>query len=311
MKAILILVVVLTSAGCASGATTSNASAPGPPAKFSAVAAEDMWGNLLRQLGGDRVAVSSIIRDPGVDPHDYDPRPSDSVAVADARLVVVNGLGYDGWASKLVGANPSSGRVVVDVGRVVGAHGGDNPHRWYVPADVHRVVDEMTAALGRVDPADASYFAGQAARLGAGGLEAYDAQVARIRSAYAGTPIAISEGVFAGMADALGLVVRTPPSFSDAISEGNEPTARDKEIVDRQIAGHQVKVFVYNAQNTTPDVRALADAATKAAIPVVEVTETLSPRGANFQDWQQRQLAALEQALAASVGREPAGGAGR
>ncbi|MGI8777185.1 MAG: metal ABC transporter solute-binding protein, Zn/Mn family [Acidimicrobiales bacterium] len=301
---------MLASAACASGATTPSASAPVPPARFSAVAAEDMWGNLLRQLGGDRVVVSSIIRNPGVDPHDYDPRPSDSVAVADARLVVVNGLGYDGWASKLVGANPSSGRVVVDVGRVVGANGGDNPHRWYVPADVHRVVDEMTAALERVDPADTAYFADQAARLGAS-LGAYDDQVARIRSAYAGTAIAISESVFVGMADALGLAVRTPPSFSDAISEGNEPTARDKEIVDRQIAEHQVKVFVYNAQNTTPDVRALTDAATKAGIPVVEVTETLSPRGATFQDWQQRQLSALEQALAAAVGPGPAGGSGR
>jgi len=313
MKPILILVALLTGTACASTATNPAATAPGSAARFTAVAAEDMWGNLLGQLGGDRIAVSSIIRDPGIDPHDYDPRPSDSVAVADARLVVVNGLGYDGWASKLVAASPSSKRVVVDVGRVVGAKDGDNPHRWYIPADVHRVVDEMTAALERADPADTAYFAAQGARLAAEGLKAYDDQVARIRATYAGTPIAISESIFVGMADTLGLQVRTPASFSDAISEGNEPTAQDKEAVDRQIAEHQVKVFVYNSQNTTPDVRALTDAATRVGIPVVEVTETLSPRGATFQEWQQRQLSELEKALAAAVGpgSSPQQGPGR
>jgi zinc/manganese transport system substrate-binding protein len=300
MKPILILV----AAAVVAGGCSWNGSGPSPG--VTAVAAEDMWGNLLAQLGGDRVPVSSIIADPAIDPHDYDPRPSDAAAVADARLVVVNGLGYDGWAAKLVGANPSSGRVVVDVGRVVGARTGDNPHRWYMPADVHRVVDEMTAALRRVDPADAAYFDARADRLRSEGLKAYDDQVARIRTTYEGTPIAISESIYSGMADALGLVVRTPPSFAAAVSEGNEPTARDKETVDHQIAEHQVKVFVYNSQNTTPDVRALASAAAKAGIPVVAVTETLSPRGATFQAWQQGQLTELEQALAASAGTAPA-----
>ncbi len=298
MKAILILVSVLAAVGCSSGAGRSTGSPSAGRARITAVAAEDTWGNLLGQLAGDRVKVSSIITDPGVDPHDYDAKPSDSVAVADARLVVVNGVGYDGWASKLVGANPLSGRAVVDVGRIVGAREGDNPHRWYMPADVHRVIDQMATALERVDPGDRAWFDAQAARLQSEGLKAYDDQIARIRAAHAGTPIAISESIYAGMADALGLEVRTPPSFSDAIAEGNEPTAQDKEAVDRQIAEHQVKVFVYNSQNATPDVRALAAAATKAKIPVVAVTETLSPRGATFQEWQQRQLSELESALA-------------
>ncbi len=298
MKPILILVGVLAAVGCSSVGAGSTGAPTSGGGRITAVAAEDMWGNLLGQLGGDRVKVSSIISDPGVDPHDYDAKPSDSVAVADARLVVVNGVGYDGWASKLVGANPAAGRVVVDVAKIVGAKEGDNPHRWYMPADVHRAIDEMASALKRVDPADSAYFDAQATRLQSESLKAYDDQIARIRAAYAGTPIAISESIYAGMADALGLQVLTPPSFFDAIAEGNEPTAQDKETVDRQIAEHQIKVYVYNSQNATPDVRALATAATKTGIPVVAVTETLSPRGATFQDWQQRQLSELESALA-------------
>jgi len=307
MKAILILV-ALSVAGTGCSAARSSSTSPGGTTKITAVAAEDTWGNLLRQLAGDRVEVSSIIADPGVDPHDYETKPSDSVAVAEARLVVVNGLGYDGWASKLVRANPSSERVVVDVGLVVGAKQGDNPHRWYIPGDVHRVVAALVTALERVDPVDSAYFDAQAARLESQGLEGYDDQVARIRTAHAGAPIAVSESIYTGMADALGLRVLTPPSFSDAVAEGNEPTARDKEAVDRLIAGHQVKAFVYNSQNATPDVRALSEAAAKAGIPVVEVTETLTPPGTTFQDWQRRQLTQLENALAEETG--PAEGAG-
>lgn len=306
MKAILTLVVavVVAGGGCAAGPLPSGKPGSGTGTEMTAVAAEDMWGSLLGQLAGDRVAVSSIIDRPGIDPHDYDPKASDSVAVADARLVVVNGLGYDGWASKLVKANPSSSRAVIDVGRVVGARDGDNPHRWYIPADVHRVAVEITAALEQIDPAGSAYFATRAARF-ADDLRPYDDQVARIRGAYAGVPIAISESIFAGMADALGLQVRTPTSFSDAIAEGNEPTAGDKGTVDRQIARHEVKVFVYNSQNATPDVRALTDAATNAGVPVVAVTETLFPRGTTFLAWQQRQLSELEAALAAAVGGKP------
>jgi len=298
MKAILILVTVLVvGAGCSEAGSTAPSPGSRPTPRITAVAAEDTWGNLLGQLAGDRVGVSSIISDPAVDPHDYEAKPSDSVAVADARLVVVNGVGYDGWASKLVGANPSSGRVIVDVGKVVGARQGDNPHRWYMPGDVHRVVAALVAALEQVDAADSAYFEARSARLASEGLRGYDDQVARIRAGHAGTPIAVSESVFTGMADALGLRVLTPASFADAIAEGNEPTAQDKEAVDRQIAGHRVKVFVYNSQNATPDIRALSGAATKAGIPVVAVTETLSPLHASFQDWQQRQLSELESAL--------------
>lgn len=266
------------------------------------MAAEDVWGNLLSQLAGDRVAVSSIVHDPGIDPHDYEPKPSDAAAVASARLVVVNGLGYDDWASKLVGANPLAGRVVVDVGRVVGARRGDNPHRWYIPADVHRVIAEMTAALKHLAPSGAAYFDAQADHLGRG-LGAYDDAVARIRARYGGTPIGVSESIFNGMAEALGLRVVTPRSFSEAVAEGNEPTPGDKEAVNRQLSDHQVAVFVYNAQNATPDVRAMAATAGKAGIPVVAVTETLSPRGASFQDWQVRQLDELEGALAGPARR--------
>lgn len=291
------LIVLFGVGACADTEGDSSTDEPGRPTPVVAVAAEDTWGNLLGQIGGDKVSVTSIIREPGIDAHDYDPKPSDSKAVADARLVVVNGLGYDGWASNLIDANPSSQRVVVDVGQVVGAEPGDDPHRWYHPADVHRVVKEMAAQLARIDPANAEYYTSRSDILGT-----YDETVARIRAAHAGTPVAVSESIFVGMADALGLRVVTPPSFFDAIAEGGEPTVRDKEEVERQISQRQVELFVYNSQNATPDVRALVELAADAGVPVATVTETISPPGVSFQDWQVRQLVEVETALGTTPG---------
>ena len=268
-----------------------------------AVAAEDFWGSLLRQLGGEKASVTSIISDPNVDPHDYEPKSSDGVRLAKARLVVVNGVGYDAWADKLLAANPALGRVVVNVGDLVGAKNGDNPHRWYSPPDVVKVIDAMTAALKRVDAAHAAYFDQQHDQLTDDALKPYDDVRRQIRSAYAGTPIGISESIFAPMAADLRLAVLTPASFADAIAEGNEPTAGDKQTVDRQIANKEIKVFVYNPQNSTPDVKALVDKSKKAGVAVSTVTETLTPKGDSFEEWQTKQLTDLRQALAGATGR--------
>jgi len=101
----------------------------------------------------------------------------------------------------------------------------------------------------------------------------------------------------------LGLRLVTPPTFLKAISEGTEPTAADKTTVDRQIADGLIKVWVYNSQNSTPDVKRITDAARKRGIPVTTITETLVPASASFQDWQSRQLQALAAALAQARGR--------
>jgi zinc/manganese transport system substrate-binding protein len=95
----------------------------------------------------------------------------------------------------------------------------------------------------------------------------------------------------------------TPESFLDAISEGTDPTAKDKTTIDGQIEDKKIKVYVYNSQNSTPDVQAQVKAAEAAGIPVVTVTETPTPATASFQDWQVRQLSALKAALAEAASK--------
>jgi zinc/manganese transport system substrate-binding protein len=264
-------------------------------------AAENFWGSLAAQLGGDRVQVTSVITNPATDPHDYEPTAVDARAFAGAQMAIVNGIGYDPWASKLIAANPVKNRVVLDVGNLVGVHAGGNPHRWYSPANVQQVIAEIVRDYSRLDPQDAQYFARRKSQLETTGLRRYKSLIATIRRRFHGTAVGASENIFTPLAQALGLELVTPASFLKAISEGAEPTAAEKTTIDRQIARKQIKVWVFNGQNSTPDVTRLTDAARRKGIPVTTITETLTPAAATFEQWQVRQLKALEAALARAV----------
>jgi len=274
-----------------------NAGAQESRSTIRIVAAENFWGSIVRQLAGVHGSVTSVISSPDTDPHDYEARPSDARAFASAQLVVVNGAGYDSWARKLLDADPGDGRRVLDVGRLVHVRDGVNPHLWYSPSVVNRVVARVTSDLRRLDPRHATYFDRRRAAFETKSLARYHAIIESISQRFPKAPIGASESIVTPMAEALGLQLLTPESFLDAISEGTDPTARDKSTADAQIEQHRIDVFVYNRQNATPDVRTLVDAAKAAGIPVVPVTETLTPARAPFQAWQTRQLMALERAL--------------
>lgn len=275
----------------------------GPGDQISVVAAESVWGSIASQLGGSHVTVRSIIANPDTDPHDYEPTAADARALASAQLVVINGVGYDPWAPKLLAAEPDRTRTLLTVGALVGVPASGNPHRWYAPGDVARVIDQLTADYRAIDPADTADFNRLHAAYSAGALARYSALIAEIRVRYAGTPVGASESVFAPLADALGLQLATPASFLRAISQGSDPTAADKTAIDTQIRSRAIKVYVYNSQNATPDVAAQVAEARAQGIPVTTITETLVPVNGTFQDWQVSQLVALERALAQATGR--------
>jgi zinc/manganese transport system substrate-binding protein len=277
-------------AGC--GGTTASSGA-----ELRVVAAENFWGNIATQLAGKKAGVHSIIVDPAQDPHAYEPTPSDARALATARLAIVNGVGYDPWATKLLAANPAPGRDVLDVGQLLGLHEGDNPHRWYDPADVDTVVRAITARLKALSPGNSAYFDAARMSFEQTGLAQYRALIAAIGARYAGVPVGASESIFALLSPSLRLNLLTPPSFMKAITEGTEVTARDTATTQRQIAAHQIKVWIYNVQNATPQIQRLNTLARAAGIPIATLTETLTPASASFEHWQVAQLRALARAL--------------
>lgn len=282
-------------------AACSTASGPLPAGAsrrvVRVVAAENFWGSIASQLGGRHARVVSIITNPSTDPHSYEPTAADARQIALAQLVIENGTGYDPWAPRLLAAGQGT-QHVLNVGGLLGVPAGGNPHRWYNPADVRKVIAAISASYAAIDPADRGYFARRRTWFTTVALRGYDALIASIRGAYAGTPAGASESIFAMLAPALGLKLITPPAFLRAISEGTEVSAADKQAVDSQIGRHLIRIYVYNSQNVTPDVRAQLTAARAAGIPVATITETLVPPTASFQAWQVSQLRGIAAALA-------------
>jgi zinc/manganese transport system substrate-binding protein len=297
-----VLAVGCGSSSKTSGSPTTQSGGSSSGKVIQVVAAENFWGSIASQVGGPHVHVTSIITDPTADPHAYEPTPADGRNIASAEVVIVNGVGYDPWAPKLLAADPGS-RTVLTVADVLGLHDGDNPHRWYNPDDVQKVISAYVSDLSKVDPADAGYFQSQQTQFTTVALKPYNDLIAQIKSKYSGTPVGASESIFSMLAPALGLNVLTPYSFLKAISEGTDVSAADKAAIDSQIKGHQIKVYVYNSQNTTPDVQAQLAEAKAENIPTATITETLTPATATYQDWQTGQLQGILDALNKASGQ--------
>lgn len=293
------VVMVTCLAACDASGSTRGAGSLEP---LNVVVAESEWGSIAAQVGGRAVRVTSIITNPNVDPHGYEPTPADARAVARADLVWFNGIGYDEWMPKLLSADRGH-RAVLDVGRVVGVAGGGNPHRWYNPDDVQKVIATYVSDLSDVEPSQAASFETQADAYNSVSLKAYRDEIALIRSRYANTPVGASESIFAMLSPALGLNLITPPAFLKAISEGTDVSAADKATIDKQLKDRAIEVYVYNSQNTTPDVQAQVAQAQRLGIPTATITETLVPTTATYQDWQTGQLRAIADALAKATGK--------
>ncbi|MEA2225911.1 MAG: zinc/manganese transport system substrate-binding protein [Solirubrobacteraceae bacterium] len=302
--ALVALAVVVAGCGRSSSPGASAAGSKGSNhATFDVVAAENFWGSIAAQLAGDRATVQSIIVNPDTDPHSYEPTAQDARTIAGATLAIANGIGYDNWMTQVLGASPASGRIVLDVGDLLGLKEGDNAHQWYSPTSVYKVIDAIVADYDRLDPADSAYFAQQKRTLETQGFARYNQLRQEIRAKYEGVPVGYSESIFQPLGEDLGLKLLTPSSFAEAIAEGTDVTAHDKQTVDGQAQNREIEVWVYNSQNVTPDVQRITSLVKARHIPVATVTETLSPASDSFQQWQVSELEGLAAALRQATGR--------
>ncbi len=269
--------------------------AAGQELKPSVVAAENFYGDIARQIGGDRVDVASILSNPDQDPHLFETTPTIVRQIAAARIVIFNGADYDAWMDKLLKAAPRVGRTVLAVAELVNKKAGDNPHLWYDPATMPTLARALADAFSKADPAHAADYAARLATLLAS-LERISGKVAEIRAKHAGVAITATEPVFGYMASALGLKVRNE-RLQMAVMNDTEPSARDIAAFEQDLKEHRVRVLLYNKQTGTKLTQRMLEIARRAKIPVVGVTET-QPMGMTYQDWMLMQLAELQNALA-------------
>jgi len=262
---------------------------------INVVAAENFYGDIIKQLGGNHVKVLSILSDPNADPHQYESNVQDGIAVAKANLVIENGDGYDTWMDKLLSASPSKSRTVLIGSKIADHKITDNPHVWYGFDNVHTIASKITTTLKKEDPAHAREYDQNLTTFN-NSLQPLEQKIADIKANYNNTPVGLTETIYLYQTQPEGLNVLTPYNFEKAIAEGNDPSADDVAKANDQINNKQVKILIYNEQTITPITTNLQNDAKSKNIPVVPVTETL-PQGKHYQDWMMGQLTNLESAL--------------
>lgn len=266
-----------------------------PTAPVTVVVSVSQWGQIVSTLGGNCATVTTVLASSAVDPHDYEPSPADTKMFLHARLVVVNGAGYDAWAAKLAAASAPQA-LVVSAAAVTKTPNGANPHLWYSPPAVTAVADAVTAALTRLSPMAADYFAAQRSTFTVG-LAPYTDLIGRLKRAAAGKSYAATESVFDYMAAALDLVDKTPDGYRRAVTNESDPSPTDIEAFRAALAGHRVDVLIYNAQTQGPVQEKIRVTAQQHGVPIVGITETLPSGRVSFESWQVDQLDRLAQAL--------------
>lgn len=281
--------------GTAATSTSGAADAACPTTPVNVVVSVDQWGDIVSELGGQCADVTTVLASSSVDPHDFEPTPAEAATFAGAQLVVVNGADYDPWAAKLA-ATSAPDAPVVDAGSVTETADGANPHLWYSPAAVNAVSDAITAELSTLAPDAASYLTERRSAFTAS-MEPYDQLLADIKASSTGKTYAATESVFDYTADDVGLVNKTPEGYQTASANESDPSPADLEAFQRALADRQINVLIYNTQTEGSVPEQIRSAAEAAGVPVVDVTETVPPGTASFEEWQVAQLTALAKAL--------------
>jgi zinc/manganese transport system substrate-binding protein len=291
LAAALALAAVL--AGCANNAK-GNAGA----GVINAVGAENEYADVLSQIGGRYVHVSSILNNPNTDPHTFESSPSVAAEVSAAQLIVQNGAGYDTFMNTIESASPSSTRKVIVVQKLLGLPTDTpNPHLWYDPKTMPAAARAMATALEKLQPAHAAYFESNLETFLAS-LDPWNQAVAAFKDKYKNVTVATTEPVADYLLTAMGIDNLTPWQFQADIMNGVDPPPQDVSLENGFFSSRTVKVFCYNQQVVDPLTTSIRLLALNDGVPVVGVYETMPTPGYDYQSWMLAEVNAIQKAVA-------------
>lgn len=213
--------------------------------RLSVVASFSILGDFVRNIGGDRVNVTTLVGADS-DVHVYTPAPADAKRVADANLVIVNGLGLEGWLPRLVQSSGSKATIVTASAGIAPLKLGSaaDPHAWQSVPNAKIYVADITSALAAADPDDAELFRTQAKAY----LEKLEALDREVREAVAKIPaerrrVISTHNAFGYFAAEYGVQFVAPLG----VSTETEPSARDIAAIIGQIKAARIPaVFLEN-----------------------------------------------------------------
>jgi zinc/manganese transport system substrate-binding protein len=279
------------------GPSASSAAAPKAAAKVNIVAGENEYGNVAQQIGGQYVSVYSVESNPNTDPHTYEVSPGVAKAVAGAKIVIQNGVGYDTFLNKIESASHSSSRKVIDVQQLRGLPDNTpNPHLWYDPKTMPAVAKALVTDLSAIDPAHKAAFHADESKFIAS-LKPWMNAIAAFKAKHKGAPAATTEPVADYLLTAMGINNLTPFRFQAAIMNGTDPTPQDVALEKGFFTKHKVKVFCYNQQVTDTLTASIRQTALKNKVPIVGVYETMPTPGYTYQSWMLAEVHAIQNAI--------------
>jgi zinc/manganese transport system substrate-binding protein len=285
-------VLPLVAAACSQSAGATR------PGVIDAVGAENEYADVLSQIGGKYVQVSSILNNPNTDPHTFESSPSVAEEVSSAELIVQNGVGYDSFMNKIESASPNSARKVIVVQQLLGLPNDTaNPHLWYDPKTMLAAAKAMAGALTSLQPAHSQYFQANLTRFDAS-LSPWFSAIKSFKAAYDGVAVATTEPVADYMLQAMGLDILTPWRLQADIMNGVDPAPQDISFEQSLFSDHKVKVFCYNQQVVDALTSSFRSAALSDGVPVVGVYETMPTPGYNYQSWMVAEVNAIREAVA-------------
>jgi zinc/manganese transport system substrate-binding protein len=285
--------------------------------KIQVVASTNVWGSVIKAVGGDAVEVKALLDDPSADPHSYESKPADAALVKNAKLVVFNGGGYDDFFAKLITSDatkkieafplrehdhaepastgPTSTEPTSEAPKADGHEHEENEHVWYDLHTVRAVAEAAANELGAIAPDKKTTFESNTQQFTAA-LEGLEKKVDGIGK---GRKVVATEPIAHYLLDETGAQDVTPEAFSKAIEEESDVPAAALAEMNQLVEGKQVNVLVNNTQTENQVTKGLVEKAKAANVAIVAVTETLPEGVTGYLDWMSKQVDALSQALKA------------
>lgn len=250
------------------------------------VAAENVYGGIAKQIGGSSVEVTSILNNLQQDPHEFQVDSATAMAIADADVVIYNGIGYDSWMEKILLMQGSKTCHVIKVSDLVSSKPGDNPHLWYDPRAITLLTKNVSSLLAKPSAFDEFTIS----------MKPLLEKMACLKKKYAGTKVTATEPLFGPMAEALGLDMINK-GYQLAVMNGTEPSFQQTADFQESLINKKVRLLFYNSQVVDPSTKRMQSIAQQNDISIIGVTEIQPPTAKNYQEWMMGELTQVEKAL--------------
>lgn len=269
-------------------------------AAITIVAAENIYGSVASQLGGNNVHVISLLNNPDEDPHLFSATVSSAKAVANADIIIYNGASYDNWMEKLLSVKQQHSRQIICIAKLLNTPTGANPHLWYDPKTIPIYAQQLVQTLQQLDPAHQNYYNTQF-RQYMSQYQLLSQKVMQMQQQFHGISVTATEPLFGYMAQAIGLKMEDV-DFQWSVMNNVEPSASQLRQMQDHLNNHIVRLLFYNKQVSNPLTQNLLTIAQKNHIPIVGLTE-LQPANTTYLQWMLDQLNSTEQALKNESGK--------